>query len=73
MTLRSTLDTLESLRALLRELEQCQTTPQDAATLADLKQILRHRITELEVIAGIEANPVEMVTASSRAESDRSH
>ena len=52
MTLRNTFDTIQSLRVLLQELEQCENTPQDAAALAELKRILRHRITELELSVG---------------------
>jgi len=72
MTLRSTLDTIQSLRVLLQELEPCENTPQDVAALAELKRILRHRIAELQVSVGIQATPVETVTTRSMDEGERS-
>jgi hypothetical protein len=72
MTLRSTLDTIQSLRVLLQDLEQCENTPQDEAALAELKRIVRHRITELELSVGIQATPVETVATRSMDEGERS-
>ena len=48
MTLRSRRDTVESLRIILRKVEQTTDSGQDAAALIDLKRILRKRIAELE-------------------------
>ena len=48
VTLRSLRDTVESLRAILRKVEQTADPGQDAADVIDLKRILRKRIAELE-------------------------
>src|SRR5260370_2491719 len=48
MTLRSLRDTVESLRVILRKVEQTADPGQDAAAVIDLKRILRKRIAELE-------------------------
>jgi hypothetical protein len=42
-------DTIESLRILLKEVEQIADTPHDSADLAELRHILVHRIAELEM------------------------
>ena len=48
MTLRSLRDTIESLCAILRKVEQTADPDQDSAAVNDLKRILRKRIAELE-------------------------
>ena len=48
MTLRPLRDTIESLAAVLRKVEQSADPRQDAAAVNDLKRILRKRIAELE-------------------------
>ena len=48
MTLQSLRDTVESLRIVLRKVEQTADPGQDAADVIDLKRILRKRIAEIE-------------------------
>ena len=49
MTLRSMPDTIESLRVLLKKVEQTTGVARDSADLAELRRILLHRIAELEI------------------------
>lgn len=49
MTLRSMPDTIESLRVILKEVEETAETTHDCADLAELRRILVHRISELQI------------------------
>jgi hypothetical protein len=49
MTLRSIPETIESLRVTLRQIEQTMGAVRDSGDLAELKHLLDHRITELEI------------------------
>jgi len=49
MTLRTMPDTIESLRIILKEVEELRDTTHDSADLAELRHILIHRISELEM------------------------
>jgi hypothetical protein len=68
MPLRHTLDTLQYLRGLLREAEQCQNTPEDPEALAEVKRMLRHRLTELEVLARRQASHAARATERDRSD-----
>ncbi len=61
MTLRSMPDTIESLRVLLKTVEQTTGVARNSADLAELRRILVHRIAELEIaqasIQGAAATP----------------
>jgi hypothetical protein len=49
MTLRSMPDTIDSLRVLLEEVEQTTDATHAPADLAELRRLLIHRISELEI------------------------
>jgi hypothetical protein len=49
MTLRSVPETIKSLRATLKQLEQTTDTARDSIDFAQLKRIFRKRIAELEI------------------------
>ena len=49
MTLRSMPDTIESLRVLLEEVEETTDAAHGSADLAELRRLLVHRISELEI------------------------
>jgi hypothetical protein len=59
MALRSTKETLESLRVTLQKLEQTTDSPSNGQDIAELKQILLNRIAELEALSAIEPAAVE--------------
>jgi len=49
ITLRSETETIKSLRATLKQLEQTTDTARDSVDFAQLKRIFRKRIVELEI------------------------
>ena len=49
MTLRSIPDTIASLRAILRRLDQSADVPRDSLAFAQLKRIILKRIAALEI------------------------
>jgi hypothetical protein len=49
MTLRSVPETIKSLRATLKQLEQTTDTARDSMDFAQLKRIFLKRIAELEI------------------------
>ena len=49
MTLRSVPETIKSLRATLKQLEQTTETARDSMDFAQLKRIFLKRIAELEI------------------------
>ncbi len=67
MTLRSMPDTIDSLRVLLEEVEQTTDAAKDPADLAELRRLLVHRISGLEIA---QARTQEGTTTQLRKKAD---
>jgi hypothetical protein len=71
MTVRSSRETLESLRVTLQKLEQTTDATADGRDVAELKQILLNRIAELEALNALQ--PADPDPAITSAPSDLPH
>jgi|GEM_PF-3616404 len=68
MTVRSSRETLESLRVTLQKLEQTTDATADGRDVAELKQILLNRIAELEALNALQPPDVDLAMASAPSE-----
>ena len=71
MTVRSSRETLESLRVTLQKLEQTTDATADGRDVAELQQILLNRIAELEALNALQ--PAGADTSNVSAPSDLPH
>ena len=65
---RPTLETLESLQATLRKLEETDSPGQDPKSISELKRVLLNRIADLELAQILETTDAETDKAPAPAE-----